>query len=188
MPDHDHGQKLDNYNPNIVPKDPLYVPNLVPSLNAGSDSGSGGNSGSSLPSDIPTIPPTDIRQGQYGAPVSGFDHTGGNTFGKTGGLGYKFVHVQKLDGYARFDTHVPPKPGKNFVPGYRAVLETRDGISSCVMSGMGRRTIINQNGQAISLGHAETIHFRSSSTAHLPSNHQQSSHCLISVQKKATKR
>jgi len=179
----DHGDMLFGHNPNIVPEDPLYSPDIVRHLSAEPGGGSTGNTGINLPSRIEQIAPTDITDGQYAAPVSGLGHEDGNTFGQTGGLGYKFVHVQQLNGYPRFDSHVPPKPGKNYVPGYRAVLVSRDGTSYCVMSGMGRRTIINQNGLAISVGHAETLHFRSSSTAHLPSNHQMASHCLVSIRK-----
>jgi len=178
-----HGDVLDGYNPNIVPENPLHSPDIVPHLTAEPGGGSTGKTGVNLPSRIGQIAPTDITAGQYAPPVSGLGHEGGNTFGQTGGLGYKFVHVQELDGYPRFDSHIPPKPGKNYVPGYRSVMVSRDGTSYCVMSGMGRRTIINQHGLAISLGHAETVHFRSSSTAHLPSNHQMASHCLVSIRK-----
>ncbi|NIY74671.1 hypothetical protein HED22_03360 [Thalassospira sp. HF15] len=178
---HGHGEVLEGHDPNIVPVNPLHAPAVVPHLRPATNRAStfSGN----RPSRIEQIAPTDIAAGQYGEPVSGFGHASGNSFGQTGELGYKFVHVQELDGYPRYDSHIPPKPGKNFVPGYRAVLVSRDGVSTCAISGMGRRTIVNQNGHTISIGHAETLHFRSSSTAHLPSNHQMASHCLVSIKK-----
>jgi hypothetical protein len=207
-----HGEVTSGYGGHIVPVEPLHLPDLVRHLNPGSSgcgenaeasrrpradasgeevranrdaSGCTGASGTALPSRINPIAPTDINPGQYAAPVSGFRHASGGSGGRTGGQGDLHIHVQRHVGTPAFNTHVPPKPGKNMVPGYRSTLVATDGtVSTCVMSGMGRRVVINQDGQSASYGHAETMHFRSRSAAHLPSNHQLASRCLISVEHK----
>ncbi|MCK5778898.1 MAG: hypothetical protein KAH11_08905 [Rhodospirillales bacterium] len=173
-----------NYSNHIVPENPLYLPELKQHLQAPKGAGTAARSGTTLPSRIQPIAPTDVQPGQLAEPVSPFGHADGGSEGRTGGQGDKFIHVQYHEGEPNYDTHVPPKPGKNFIPGYRAYLVSNDGSSrACVMSGMGQRVVINQSGQSASYGHAETVHFRSSSTAHLPSNHQLASRCLVSVSK-----
>lgn len=184
-----HGQPVSGYGTHIVPGDPLHLPRLVPLLGAGRGA-EGIDGDATLPSRIQPLPPTDVRVGDYTNPVAGFRPDGAAEQGTpgsatgTGGQGQLLVHIQRHDGTPTHETHVPPKPGKNFVPGYRSYLVSSDGqVSACVISGMGKRTVINQAGQSASYGHSETLHFRSSSTAHLPSNHQLTSRCLVSVQK-----
>jgi len=81
---------------------------------------------------------------------------------------------------------IPPKPGRNLVYGYRAFHVDRDGVESvCVLSGLGSREIKNQVGVKWRTGHSEVLHFRSTSTAHLPSNRAQAgNHCLVSARKR----
>ncbi len=95
------------------------------------------------------------------------------------------VHVQQHSGEPEYDTYVPPKPGNNFVPGYRSYLTSDNGhVSTCVISGMGRRSVINQYGQTVSYGHSQTYSLRSSSVGHLPANRRLTSRCLVSIKQK----
>ena len=94
------------------------------------------------------------------------------------------LHVQTSDGKSN-TTFIPPKPGRNFVDGYRAYFVDSNGkVENCILSGLGRRKVTNHNGSEWIVGHSESIHFKSSTTAHLPSNHgRKSALCICSVSK-----
>jgi len=94
------------------------------------------------------------------------------------------LHVQTSDGKSN-TKFIPPKPGRNFVDGYRAYFVDSNGkVENCILSGLGRRKVTNHNGSEWIVGHSESIHFKSSTTAHLPSNHgRKSALCICSVSK-----
>ncbi len=94
------------------------------------------------------------------------------------------LHIQASDGKPNSE-FIPPKPGRNFVDGYRAYFVDSNGrVENCILSGLGRRKVTNHNGSEWIAGHAESIHFKSSTTAHLPSNHgRKSALCICSVSK-----
>jgi hypothetical protein len=94
------------------------------------------------------------------------------------------LHVQTSDGKSN-TKFIPPKPGRNFVDGYRAYFVDSNGkVENCILSGLGRRKVTNHNRSEWIVGHSESIHFKSSTTAHLPSNHgRKSALCICSVSK-----
>lgn len=174
-----HGEQAVGYPVHIVPEYPLHDEKLSSQIQA-VDNQASDELGSAPPTRTQSVSVTDVQPGDFNAGAQ----AASGAIGSTGGLGDVLVHVQRHNGTPTYSTHVPPKPGKNFVPGYRAKLVGPDGSSSeCVLSGMGKRVVVNQHGQSASFGHSETIHFRSSSSAHLPSNHQMTNRCLVSVQK-----
>ena len=95
------------------------------------------------------------------------------------------MHIQNSATQNPGTSFIPPKPGRNFIEGYRAYYVDRNSVlSACVLSGLGKRTTENQVNAEWSVGHSETLHFRSTSTAHLPSNRAHASHhCLVTVNK-----
>ncbi|MBO6521226.1 MAG: hypothetical protein JJ900_09915 [Rhodospirillales bacterium] len=140
--------------------------------------------------DVTRTPELDALMAKTGSDddVGIFDHipnrAGAGRQGGKGGEAYGsiLVHVQRHTGEPTYATHVPPKPGNNLVPGYRAFLVTDDGkASTCVLSGMGRRTVVNQSGQAISRGHTQAYRIRSFTAATLGANRPSGSYCLVSV-------
>jgi len=82
--------------------------------------------------------------------------------------------------------HIPSVAGKGMVDGHRSQFVQANGhIWTCALSGMSRRVIKDQGGKSRLVGHAETLHFRDSTTAHLPSNHRLEANCLVTVNKHA---
>ncbi|MEK9747006.1 MAG: hypothetical protein VW204_04985, partial [Pelagibacteraceae bacterium] len=91
------------------------------------------------------------------------------------------IHIQKHSKSS--NKFIPPKPGRNHIQGYRSLYVDRDNkIHSCILSGLGKRKISNHLGNEWVIGHSESLHFKSSTTAHLPSNHgNKSPECICTV-------
>ena len=82
--------------------------------------------------------------------------------------------------------HIPSVAGKGMIDGHRSQFVQANGhVWTCALSGMSRRVIKDQMGKSRLVGHAETLHFRDSTTAHLPSNHRLEANCLVTVNKHA---
>ena len=160
--------------PSMVPHPvPNKVPQAIPNL---------------VPSQIVTANPPKVFSGYspYIVPKSPLHKA---TEGPVGGVLHPkqiLLHRQQGAPVADGKSFVPPKPGRNLVYGYRAFYVDENGVESlCVLSGLGSREIKNQAGVQWRSGHSETLHFRSTSTAHLPSNRSHAgNHCLVSAKKR----
>jgi len=164
--------------PTLVPnKVPYPVPNKVPQAIP-----------NLVPNQIVTANPPQVFSGY--SPYTSAQKSVGKGQGKTGGgqLHPKqiLLHQQKGAPITDGTGFIPPKPGHNLVYGYRAFHVDSNGVESiCVLSGLGSREMSNQAGAKWRSGHTEVLHFRSTSTAHLPSNRAHvGNHCLVSAKKR----
>lgn len=183
------GQAVTGFSPYMVPPDPILIPVLAPYMVPNPVP-------SAIPTRVPYLAPSLIVTGRYPPPVVGFHPyiapVPSGTAGQTGGPaaaggsvgGSVHMHVQNAGGNQENNQHVPPLPGNNMVPGYRAFFVGEDGqVSACMVSGLRRRVVVNQEGHESRAGHSETLHFRSATIAHLPSNRKRTNRCLVSIRK-----
>jgi len=174
------------YSPYYVPVlAPVLAPNKVPHLVP-----------NKMPQAVPNLVPKPSVTANPPQVISGYSpyilpQTGaGKVNGKTGGTQIHqkeiLLHLQKGAALTDGKGFIPPKPGHNLVYGYRAVHIDSNGVESvCVLSGLGSRETRNQAGAKWRAGHTEVLHFRSTSTAHLPSNRAHTgNHCLVSAKKR----
>ena len=137
-----------------------------------------------VPNQIVTASPQQTYTG-YSPHFVGAPLTVGQTSSSESTQKQILMHIQNSATQNPGTSFIPPKPGRNFIEGYRAYYVDRNSVlSACVLSGLGKRTTKNQVNAEWSVGHSETLHFRSTSTAHLPSNRAHASHhCLVTVNK-----
>ena len=137
-----------------------------------------------VPNQIVTASPQQTYTG-YSPHFVGAPLTVGQTSSSQSTQKQILMHIQNSATQNPGTSFIPPKPGRNFIEGYRAYYVDRNSVlSACVLSGLGKRTTKNQVNAEWSVGHSETLHFRSTSTAHLPSNRAHASHhCLVTVNK-----
>jgi hypothetical protein len=179
-------QYLTGYSPYYVPVlAPTLVPNKVPYPVP-----------NKAPQAIPNLVPNQIVTSNPPQSFTGYSpytsvHVSvGKGQGKTSGVQLHpkqiLLHNQKGAPITDGTGFVPPKPGHNLVYGYRAFHVDTNGVESiCVLSGLGSREMNNQAGAKWRSGHTEVLHFRSTSTAHLPSNKAHTgNHCLVSAKKR----
>lgn len=165
------GQTITGYSPYFVPPDPSVA----------GPAGQGtvtvtGQPGPAITGYSPYYAPNQ--------PVQPSAQSGLSKSGQKSGS-HHLMHVQHGDKPVSTGGFVPPKPGDNFVDGYRSFyVDANGGIHACATAGLGKREVRNQVDAAWQAGHAETLHFRSATAAHLPANNRRhSSECLVSVQK-----
>jgi len=172
---------------------PYYVPGLTPTLVPNKVPHPAPNK---VPQALPNIAPKQVVT--VGSPqiITGYSPyitsqtAVGKASGKTSGTQLHpkqiLLHRQKGAPITDGKGFIPPKPGHNLVYGYRAIHVDSNGVESiCVLSGLGSREMSNQAGAKWRSGHTEVLHFRSTSTSHLPSNRAHTgNHCLVSAKKR----
>ncbi len=160
--------------PYFVPKAPQLVPTPVPQQ---------------VPKQIVSAIPPKIPAGSSNIMKKGASIKNRKMSGSKSQVKTILLHQQKGAPITNGKGFIPPKPGHNLVHGYRAFYVDTSGVESvCVLSGLGNRQTSNQTGAMWRSGHTEVLHFRSTSTAHLPSNRAHAgNHCIVSAKKRMLK-
>ena len=167
-------KSVTGYSPNFVPKAPQLVPTPVPQQ---------------VPKQIVSAIPPKIPAGSSNIMKKGASIKNRKMSGSKSQVKTILLHQQKGAPITNGKGFIPPKPGHNLVHGYRAFYVDTSGVESvCVLSGLGNRQTSNQTGAMWRSGHTEVLHFRSTSTAHLPSNRAHAgNHCIVSAKKRMLK-
>lgn len=160
--------------PYFVPKAPQLVPTPVPQQ---------------VPKQIVSAIPPKMSAGSSNIMKKGASIKNRKMSGSKSQVKTILLHQQKGAPITNGKGFIPPKPGHNLVHGYRAFYVDTSGVESiCVLSGLGNRQTSNQTGAMWRSGHTEVLHFRSTSTAHLPSNRAHAgNHCIVSAKKRMLK-
>ena len=167
-------KSVTGYSPNFVPKAPQLVPTPVPQQ---------------VPKQIVSAIPPKMSAGSSNIMKKGASIKNRKMSGSKSQVKTILLHQQKGAPITNGKGFIPPKPGHNLVHGYRAFYVDTSGVESiCVLSGLGNRQTSNQTGAMWRSGHTEVLHFRSTSTAHLPSNRAHAgNHCIVSAKKRMLK-
>lgn len=95
-----------------------------------------------------------------------------------------YKNAKKIDATNVNKHLISTVPGNNLAQNHHAILiDHNNTVWRCKVSGLGHRNMKSQSSKKISLGHAETMHFRNSTFNHISNNISINNNCLISVSK-----
>ncbi len=95
-----------------------------------------------------------------------------------------YKNTNKIDA-SNINKHlISTVPGNNVKQNHHAILIDHDNkVWRCKVSGLGYRNMKSNDKKEVTVGHAETMHFRNSTFTHISNNISINNNCLISVSK-----